>query len=646
MVDLLSRSLDGADTLRVVDPYAVIGFTSRIATGPADPDLARQVARQFGAELFVLGSVVCAQGRLQVFATLYHLDKGRVVTAEADLGDEGALFEIVEDLTRQLLIGRLSPAQQLTRIAATLTPSIAALKAYLTGENQYRRGCFVPAREALERAVAEDSSFAVAWYRLGHVIFWLHQGDLAAQHIRRALELSERLRGQDRALIDAFLSSLEGRHRDAERRYREVISVHPENVEAWLGLAQVMLHFNPFRGRPAADAILPLARVLELDPDNGPARMFTAYVMAKEGRLEEHRSSVRHWDDKSEFSIYPRAMDALLLGSPEEKNAIIEELSQASDATVNEAVRYVARLTSNLTGAERIARLLLDERRSRATNAYGHILGAQLAAAAGRRGSAFEALADASRLDHDAALSHRGLLAALPFFSVTRGEIDALRLEMNAVSITGATRAPDVAGKDIHEGLHEALRLYVLGHLHARAEDFDAALMTADRLSTLKIPPMAPPLVSDWVRGVQAHTAWRQGRPSEGLKLLEGANLEISWAQRLAPSPFLSQNFERYLRAQLLDLIGRDEEALGWYECVTGDFTHELVFLGPSYLRRAQIYDRRGDYAQAREFYQRFITLWRDAEPEEAALVTEAQHRLVRLGGQIRPGGPRAGRFN
>jgi serine/threonine-protein kinase len=643
MVDLLSRSLDGAGTLRVVDPYAVIGLTSRSATGAADPELGRQVSHAFGAELFVLGSVVGAHGRLQVFATLYHLQKGRLVTAEASVADEGALFEIVEDLTRQLLIGRLTPAQQMTRIAATLTPSIAALKAYLTGESHYRRGRFGQAREALEKAVSEDPSFAVAWYRLGHVVFWQHQGELAVQHTRRAVSLSDRLRGQERALIGAFLSSLEGRHREAERLYREVVSVYPENVEAWLGLAQVMLHFNPFRGRAAAEAHVPLARVLELDPENGPARMFTAYVFAKEGQYEEHQSNVRHWDDKSEFSIYPRAMHALLRGTDADADAIIKELSLESDATVNEACRYVARLTSNLPGAERIARLLLDPGRSRTTNAYGLVLLAQLAAAAGRHAQAFGALSEASRFDPDAALLQRGYLATLPFLPVPAAEIDEIRGALDAVNAKESARLADASTRDMHEGLHEALRLYVLGHVHARAEAFADASIAAERLAALDVTPASSALVNDWARGVRAHIAWRRRQVSDALALLEGSHLEVSWAQRLAPSPFLSQNFERYLRAQLLDTVGRDEDALGWYESVTGDFTHEVVFLAPSYLRRAQLHDRRGDYSEAREFYQRFISLWRGGEPEEALVVKDAQQRLIRLGGPIAQSGSTAG---
>jgi len=640
MVDLLSRSLDGAGNLRVVDPYAVIGLTNRSASGPADPELGRQVAQRFGAGLFVLGSIVGAEGRLQVFVTLYDVDQGRLVNAEARVGGEAGLFEIVDDITRQLLIGRLAPPQRLDRLAATMTPSIFALKAYLLGESHYRSGCFGLAREAFERAVAEDPLFALAWYRLGLALSRQYIVDLALSSIERAVSsieravaLSERLQEDDRALLKAFLALLEGRADEAETRYRAMLVAQPHNVEAWLGLAELMIFFNPMRGRTSAEIRLPLARVLELDPENGPARISSAYVAVKEGALDEHFSHVRKWDEKSELSIFPRAMQALSVGTATEADAMVDELAHSSDAVVNEAARYIARLTHNISGASRIAGLLVDSSRPPATIAHGHIVMAQLAAAGGRHREAFENLDHASRLDPFESRAHRGLLAVLPFLPVPRSDIDALRSTTTLLDMR-LNSAPPGPFTAIHLGLQEALGLYVLGHVHARAEDFDAALGAADRLPRVQVPAWASAVLDGWARGVRAHVAWREGRPGHALTLLEGASLKLSLAQRLSLSPFVCQNFERYLLAQLLELLGRDEEALRWYECVSADFVHEVVFLAPSYLRRATIHDRRGDYPQARDFYQRFIALWREGDPEEVAVVADAQRRLVRLGGR------------
>ena len=248
---------------------------------------------------------------------------------------------------------------------------------------------------------------------------------------------------------------------------------------------------------------------------------------------------------------------------------------------------------------------------------------------------ALAAVREASRFDPDSARQHAGLIAALPFIPVSNSEIDAVRGALQTPTATDCVSPEQSPFTAPHEGLHEPIRLYVLGHLQARVEAFDLALATAEQLAALAVTPIASPLVDDWSLGVRAHVAWRQGLPRQALALLERTLLQISYTQRLAPSPFLSQNFERYLRAHLLEMADREEDALRWYECVTSDFVHEIVFLAPSYLRRAEIHDRRGDYAQARDFYQRFIALWSGGEPEEAAVVARAQQRLIRLGGHV-----------
>jgi hypothetical protein len=58
------------------------------------------------------------------------------------------------------------------------------------------------------------------------------------------------------------------------------------------------------------------------------------------------------------------------------------------------------------------------------------------------------------------------------------------------------------------------------------------------------------------------------------------------------------------------------------------------VYLAPAQLRQAEIYDQRGDRAQAAQHYRKFIELWRDADPELQASVTKARARLAELEGR------------
>jgi len=82
------------------------------------------------------------------------------------------------------------------------------------------------------------------------------------------------------------------------------------------------------------------------------------------------------------------------------------------------------------------------------------------------------------------------------------------------------------------------------------------------------------------------------------------------WFQTTVASPFLSLAHERFLRAELLEKVGREAEALGWYGSIAERSPYELVYAAPAHLRRADIFGRQGDldaaaaeYDQARVHY-------------------------------------------
>ncbi len=99
---------------------------------------------------------------------------------------------------------------------------------------------------------------------------------------------------------------------------------------------------------------------------------------------------------------------------------------------------------------------------------------------------------------------------------------------------------------------------------------------------------------------------------------------------------FYENSLVRYLRAEILYGEGRYEEALPWFTSLDdGGYVVEaragMFYLGPSYLRRAQIYEHLGEHENAIAFYTRFVTLWKDCEPELRPQVEAAQERLDRL---------------
>jgi hypothetical protein len=60
----------------------------------------------------------------------------------------------------------------MARLAALTTHSLPALKHFLRGETEFRRGNYTEAFEAFRLATAEDSTFALAHFRLAHAANW------------------------------------------------------------------------------------------------------------------------------------------------------------------------------------------------------------------------------------------------------------------------------------------------------------------------------------------------------------------------------------------------------------------------------------------------------------------------------------------
>ena len=96
-------------------------------------------------------------------------------------------------------------------------------------------------------------------------------------------------------------------------------------------------------------------------------------------------------------------------------------------------------------------------------------------------------------------------------------------------------------------------------------------------------------------------------------------------------SPFYSRANERYLRAELLASLGQPREALRWYGSFAAHSSYDLLYLGPGYLRRGEIYEELGEPQAAADNYARFIELWKDCDPELRPLLERGERGLERV---------------
>ncbi|HMC32962.1 MAG TPA: tetratricopeptide repeat protein, partial [Myxococcales bacterium] len=88
--------------------------------------------------------------------------------------------------------------------------------------------------------------------------------------------------------------------------------------------------------------------------------------------------------------------------------------------------------------------------------------------------------------------------------------------------------------------------------------------------------------------------------------------------------------------ARAYERAGERDSALAVYEraVTTPGLTRmfeEATTLGPTYKRLGELYEQRGDTARARDYYGRFVELWKDADAVLQPEVREVRQRVARL---------------
>jgi hypothetical protein len=169
----------------------------------------------------------------------------------------------------------------------------------------------------------------------------------------------------------------------------------------------------------------------------------------------------------------------------------------------------------------------------------------------------------------------------------------------------------------VHNGVHPIIRAYLLGLLHARLGDHASAHRYATELAGacgVEESAGCGPLARCLAGGLASLVASQRGETLTALEALDRATMAVGYDLTLA-SPYFGRSFTRFLGAALLGEHGRLEESLRLYASFAEVAIHDLVFLAPSHLRRAELLERAGDADAAAAHRARAAGLWHEADP-------------------------------
>lgn len=276
MVDVLSTNLDGAAGLRAIDSRTVLARWREAVPAGEAADLRRslEIARQAGARFALLGSAVVSGRNMRLLADLYDVESGQSLGQGHVEGAADSIFGLVDRLSIEILgvlLQERAEGLPEIRLASVTTASVPALKAFLEGEILLRQGDYANAVDAYQRALASDSTFALAAFHLSEAYGWTEGvGDLGVEAIAHAARLADRLPEREKLAVRGTLA-LERGTLDGIDILREAVRRYPDDADAWYRLADMYFHLGGQALVPPDEFDRALSRAIDLDPRFAPA---------------------------------------------------------------------------------------------------------------------------------------------------------------------------------------------------------------------------------------------------------------------------------------------------------------------------------------------------------------------------------------
>ena len=619
LVDVLSRKLDGAGSLRAVPPsVAVNRFTGR-----PDATSAEALGRATGAGLALIGTLY-AQGpdSARIEAAVYDVASKRL-RSEVQFVDATSQMARLTDSVAVLLLRDLGRGVPV--LSSLGTRSLPALKEFLQGEQYYRKSAWDSAAAHYERAATIDSSFVLPLHRLTLVYGW--RGSLTdAAVLTRAAQAARQARGlsrHDSLLVRAAALSSEAVGAPPTSinlnaflypttLLKEAVRLYPQSQDAAMAYADDVFHF----GAPAfpgneLDIRALFDRAIEIDSAFTPAYLhpilLSLALRDTAGALRYARAHLAR--DPSDEDADAAFAVAQILSSPRRVETFTAWMDTASLRLLRQVSQLVRSWPDEDESAVRIStryfeRLQQSTPRREASPTDARIRAMSLAF----RGH----LLDAEKF-MPVALRERGVL------KFVGGEASALELALLGAIPTAVadTLLRSLTGETI--GVWSG---YVGIPYFAMRRDTLALRRIVMRIDSLgRASPEAAGLVSVLGGGARGYLALTRGDSTTALR--EFGTMPDSLILCAGCHVW------RLTHAQLLARAGRWRDAEVILRNLPNYWATPIGVLWT--LERGRVQEQLGDLASARDSYAYVVAAWRNPDESLKVYVAEAQRALTRL---------------
>jgi serine/threonine protein kinase/Tfp pilus assembly protein PilF len=247
--ELLSADLTQSKRLRVLSGdrlFKILSQINQLEAKSYTSDVLEEVARRGGVENIIRGSYTKAGDNFRVNLMIMNTRTGELLGSEGVKGvGEDSFFTMVDELTRRVKASFLLSADDIASdidedVGKITTSSPEAYRYFSEGIRLRNKGEYRQSIQAMEKAIDIDPEFAMAYRSMALNYNDLRFRDLARTYIQKALEFSDRLSDRERLLIqgDFFYRSQRASDR-AVKTYKKLLEFYPDDRIGNSGLARV-----------------------------------------------------------------------------------------------------------------------------------------------------------------------------------------------------------------------------------------------------------------------------------------------------------------------------------------------------------------------------------------------------------------------
>jgi len=628
--DLLITDLSQSKYIKVLSADQLFNILSEINQVDAKSytsKVLKDVAARGGVKDVLVGSFAKAGDNFRIDVTIQEAGTGELLSSERVEGKgEDGIFSMVDELTRKVKADLKLSAREIAsdidkELKKITTSSPEAFKFYIQGRELHNEQKYRESIRMMEKAVAIDPDFAMAYRSMAMSFSNLIYTSEKKKCLKKAFELSDRLSDRERYIIQAdFYRESERLYDKAVAAYEKLLELYPDDSMGNTNLGILYISLEEWD-----KAIEHYERQIRSNPENiWPYLNIIDCYLAK-GWPEKAKAAfegyIRNYKDNFMIRIYLAIVEFV----QSQYERALAETEKADSLNPGYYLNYIAkgcvyRGLGDWGRAETEYQKVFDLEEK-----AGHLIARRMLGAMyqlrGQFKRAEEEMTKGAELAEK--IEDKGWISdfhrSLAYIYLGSGLAEKA-LEESIKSLRAAVEIDSLS--------MQKYTLSAKGYAELESGKMGEAQKTADALRAL--------LDQDANKKDIRYWDLLAGRIMSNKRDYPGAIGRLTKAETLLPFQYFFDNDHvLFMDALARAYFGRDDldKARTEYEKITrlsvGAFYYGDIY-ARSFYRLGMICEKQGDKIKAKENYQKFLDLWKDADPGRPE-VEDATKRLAGL---------------